>query len=86
MDGIETKIFCPNCPKEVSLLLERHDVPRPLQDMIKALRFPVGNEIAYKGQTDCSCGKIVKVTFVMEAITEDDQNMARIIFAGGLPR
>jgi hypothetical protein len=86
MDGIETKVYCPNCHKEVSLLLERNDVPRPIQDMMKALRLPVGNEIAYKGHTNCSCGKIVKVTFVMEAVTEDEQNMDRIVFAGGLPR
>jgi ssDNA-binding Zn-finger/Zn-ribbon topoisomerase 1 len=69
MGGIQTKVFCPECGKEVELILEKHEIPGQLYQMMKALNLPAGNETAYKGEQECVCGKIVKITFIVEAVS-----------------
>jgi hypothetical protein len=84
MDGIETRIFCPECHTEVSILLKRHEVPAQLLEFMKSIGLPAGNDISYKGQKQCSCGKYVKVTFVMEAMENPDS--ADVVITGGIIR
>jgi hypothetical protein len=83
MDGIQTRVFCPDCGKEVELLLERQEVPKELSQIMKMLEVPVGGETAYRGQVECSCGKIVKISFIIEAFSKGDQSQKHIVFRGG---
>jgi hypothetical protein len=83
MDGIQTRVFCPECGKEVELLLERQDVPKELSHLMKMFNVPVGGETAYKGQVECSCGKILKISFLIEAFSKGEQSQKHIVIRGG---
>jgi hypothetical protein len=67
MDGIQTKVYCPACGKEIELLLERQEMPNErIIGFMRMLNMPVGDETAYRGETECSCGKAIKIIFTIE--------------------
>ncbi|MDR1315370.1 MAG: hypothetical protein LBK13_00740, partial [Spirochaetales bacterium] len=74
MDGIQIRVYCPECGAEVGMVLGRERIPEQLIRMFKIFNLPdPGGENAYKGETGCSCGKIVKATFVIEAFPEGER-------------
>jgi hypothetical protein len=83
MDGIQTRVYCPECGKEIELLLKRQIIPGPLLAMMKAMSVDAGNDHAYKGEMVCSCGKTVKATFVIEAFSENKRPQREFIVSGG---
>jgi hypothetical protein len=63
MDGIETRVFCPECKQELNFILEKVEVPMELLAMMRSLGIESpGHEIAFKGQKQCSCGVFVTAT------------------------
>jgi len=70
MDKIQTIIFCPECKKEVNLILCKEIISQPIRDLISKVNLPQGNEIAFFGMQECFCGKIVKATFLIEAFSK----------------
>ena len=85
MNGIQTKVFCPACGNEAEMLLEKENIPDGLFKVLRGMGLPVGNETAFKGEVECRCGNIVKITFVIEAypIGEERPNH-QIIMRGGM--
>jgi hypothetical protein len=84
MDGIQTKVFCPECGKENEFLLEKKIVPEGLVRFMQSINIPVGGETSYMGEKECSCGKVIKVTFVIEAYSKDEKRPDhQIIMRGG---
>lgn len=84
MDGIQTRVYCPACKKETVVLLERQDVPDGLTRLMRNIGIPVGNETVYKGETECSCGEIVKMTFLIEAHQKGEkQPDHQVVIRGG---
>jgi hypothetical protein len=84
MDGIQTKVFCPECGKENEFLLEKKIVPEKLVRLMQSINIPVGGETSYMGQTECSCGKVIKVTFVIEACSKGGKRLDhQIVMRGG---
>jgi hypothetical protein len=74
VDGIQIRVYCPQCGAEVEMVLGKEQIPKDLIMMFKALNLPdPGGENAYKGEKKCSCGKFVKATFVIEAFSEDER-------------
>ncbi|MDR0472334.1 MAG: hypothetical protein LBH43_01490 [Treponema sp.] len=51
--------------------------------MMKSIGIPAGNEIAYKGEIECSCGNIVKVTFLIEAFKKGQERQNHQIVMRG---
>jgi len=87
MDGIQTKVYCPECKKEVSIFLaQQKNLPDMFVNIFKTFGLPIGNEMPYKGETECSCGKTVRATFVMEAVSKDAPQMQRVVIGGRLPQ
>jgi uncharacterized protein YbaR (Trm112 family) len=82
MDGIETKVFCPECRHELSLLLEKQEIPSMIEGILKMMGIPKGNEIIYEGSTVCSCGKTVRIRFSIE--TASDEHPKPRVFVGGI--
>jgi hypothetical protein len=82
MDGIETKIFCPECGNELSLLLEKREIPPMIAEMLKMMGNPQEDEILYDGSKECSCGKTVRIRFSIETATNDRQPKPRVIIGG----
>jgi hypothetical protein len=73
MNGIQTKVFCPECGSVTELLLEKEDIPDGLTMFMKSINIPVGRETVYKGERECSCGNIIKASFVIEAYPKGEQ-------------
>jgi hypothetical protein len=82
MDGIETKVFCPECRNELSLLLEKQEIPSMIGEILKMMGTPIGNEIIYKGSTECSCGKTVRIRFSIETASDDERSKPRVSIGG----
>jgi hypothetical protein len=83
MDGIQTRVYCPECGSEVELLLEKQEMEQ-LSRLMEMLNLPLpGRENAYKGGIKCSCGKTIQATFVIEASSEDERR-GEIIISGGV--
>jgi hypothetical protein len=85
MDGIQTKIYCPECGAEVEIVLSRRQIPDSLLRMFQFLKLPdPGKEHAYEGEKKCSCGNIVKATFVIEAFSDNERSRREFRVSGGL--
>jgi hypothetical protein len=83
MDDIQTKVFCPECGREVELVLGKQEIPSKFYQMMKMLNLPAGEETAYKGEKDCACRKIVKITFVIEAVSANEKSHGEVIIRRG---
>jgi len=66
MDIFYVTVYCPKCNKETTICLKGIESLQPLKEKFKALNIPYGNEIAFQGQTECICGKVIKATFIYE--------------------
>jgi hypothetical protein len=74
MDGIQTRVYCPECGAEVELLLEKLEISEHLRRMVKMLNLPSsGDENAYMGKVKCSCGKTIRATFVYDVFSESER-------------
>jgi hypothetical protein len=82
MDGIETKVFCPECRNELSLLLEKQEIPLMIGEILKMMGIPKGNETIYEGSIECSCGKTVRIRFSIE--TASDEQPKPGVLVGGI--
>jgi hypothetical protein len=84
MDGIQIKVFCPECGKGNEFLLGRKIVPEGLVRFMQNINIPVGGETSYMGENECSCGKVIKATFVIEACSKGEKRPDhQIIIRGG---
>jgi len=72
MNAIQTKVYCPECGKELSINLKPVIVPGNLKELFKTLHLPDNNDFPYKGDVECSCGKIVRATFVITAVPKEE--------------
>jgi hypothetical protein len=81
MDGIETKVFCPKCRNELSLLLEKQETSG-LEEILKMMNVPIGDETIYAGSIECSCGKTVRIRFSIETATDDKQPKPKMFIGG----
>jgi hypothetical protein len=82
MDGVETRVFCPECNNKLSLLLEKQEIPSMIGEILKMMNAPMGNETIYKGSTECSCGQTVRIRFSIE--TASDEQPKPRVFIGGI--
>jgi hypothetical protein len=62
-------------------LLERKIIPEGLAKFMRLVNIPVGGETSYMGANECSCGKTIKATFVIEAYSKGENR--QIIMSGG---
>ncbi|MDR1937843.1 MAG: hypothetical protein LBQ73_05015 [Tannerellaceae bacterium] len=73
MDGIETRVYCPECKQELDFILEKVEIPEELLLLMKTIGIESpGHEIAFKGQKQCSCGKFIKATYCIEVMDRPD--------------
>jgi hypothetical protein len=83
MDGIETKVYCPRCRNELSLLLKKQEIPPMIGEILKMLNANIGNESAYTNSIKCSCGETVKIQFTIGTVPGEQRQLP--IIGGILP-
>jgi hypothetical protein len=84
MDGIKTRIYCQECGAEVEITLGRRQITDPIMRLFQVFNLPnPSKEHAYEGERKCSCGKMVKATFVIEAFSDNERSRREFNISGG---
>ena len=78
MDGIQTKVYCPVCRSVVEICLRKNLIGgvveffKHMQGVFSLMpEKPLPDkDVLYRGRKECSCGKVIEITFNIEAHTK----------------
>jgi hypothetical protein len=67
VSGIDTRILCPACGREIGVVLRERRVPEDILLVFAYLRMSAEGDHVFQGEKLCVCGKTARVSLIVSA-------------------